>query len=203
MPIFAGILPDAAMRFDDICAEVAKRSDTLGATDIIKRYVAQATLQVHAHDDWALDADEFTFLIDATMGTVFNYPTSNITKFRKVNRVYPIDAQGNEMLNYPIERVDPTSLLDYNNLPRMGYVPIRETLQFRQCSNLYGIKIFYQRYPDVGITNETYNSWIAELYPYAIIDAATQNMQNNSGNADLARGINMNLHYDTLRKLAP
>lgn len=160
------------MTFDELLAEVyslTKRADLVVET---KSAVKAATLKAHQLDFFSKDLYETIIEADepAYIHTI-DYPAiiSNFRALKYLRKIGLTDGQPTDF----IEIITPDLVLDSYNVMRenVAYTAGRN-IELR--SDTLVQKIILGCYVNPIITEGSYSSWVAELYPYVIIFEAAK-----------------------------
>jgi len=191
------------MTLDDLVTNVVDRTSRPDKTTSIIAYIRQAVNLLHTTTDYNRDVIS-TSLVNAS-GPQYDYDidTSALTNFRKIKSVSYIDSDGNEIKQIPITHADITALLDYSGAISENVVYNLGGGSYRVHGGFpfYGVKVYYYAFPLMGATAATFNSWIADLYPWIIIDMATKSIKAGTGDDSSASMIQQDINTH-LRALA-
>lgn len=157
------------MLLSDLLQEVyaeTKRPD-LSVLTISK--IREATQFLHGADDWKRDLLSVQFSLPSAMYET-NLDIGFIQRRRRIYQVIPLGAD-----TQPLERAD---ISEFSNNSTGEVMPHC----FYEFGNTVGIKsayptqqlvLWFYAFPEIGSSDETYKSWIADINPYAIILYAT------------------------------
>jgi hypothetical protein len=197
------------MNFSELCNEVSintGRGDLLNSGEI-GTAVKRATMKMHSINFWPQDLAEAIvgFKTNPTTGQYdFNQTmiiAEEMARFRAVKYIreyrpanqsvssiapYMIsgwDNNGDEMLYYT--KQDPDAMLDEFNATASNVWYIGgSNLNLRGRLPVQAVSIGWYQYPIIDPL--AFSSWIAEQYPYAIIDEATRMINKLTGYLDIA-----------------
>lgn len=160
------------MTFDELLTEVyllTNRSDLEVQT---KAAIKAATLKAHMSDFYSKDIYESYIDLGATDNYVHSFDyISSISNFRAIKYIRKIDSDG-EAGDF-IEVIEPEEVLDSYGVGRtdIAYVAGR-VIEIKSSTEFS--KLILGCYVLPIIVEATYSSWVAELYPYAIVFEAAR-----------------------------
>jgi hypothetical protein len=191
------------MNFGQLCAEVftiTGRPDLLAETQLAVR---RATLFLHGFDTWFRDFNEKRIDFAASSYTFSISLRDNFTNFRKFRYIKPFDpATG--IPTADIIHCNADDLWDeFKRAKKDIYYIAGDNVNIRtSCAQTNFIAGYYQL-PNV---QDAYYSWIADIYPYAIVEDAAGRIlqmigQIDEGNKfiDPQKGSVMTTHIPWLR----
>lgn len=169
---------------------------TSGEIDIAIR---RATLKLHSMAFWPKDLAEVVLTFnDATQRNQSIATGVDLQRFRAVKYIrenFPIVTPptpaylASRITNEPqfFTKQEPDAILDnygtaMNNIWYLG----GSNINLRCRLPLPAVTIGYYQYPIIQ-TAATFNSWIADIYPFAIIDEAARMIFKTTGYSELAR----------------
>lgn len=131
--------------------------------------IREATQFLHGADDWARDL----LAVDIALPTALqetNVDIGFIQRRRRIKEVIPLGSD-----TQPLERAD---ISDFSNkhtgmVNPHCYYEFGTSLGIRSAYPTTKLAVWMYVYPEIGSTDSTYKSWIADLNPYAIILYAT------------------------------
>lgn len=181
MSIFAALISDVII--------ATGRSD-LEATGDIGLAIRRATLKAHSMAFWPMDLAEGVVLFaDAAARNQSINVATHLDRFRAVKyiREYPSVSSTTGADAQFYTKQDPDAILDaygqtMNNIWYLGGSNIN--LRSRGAGNT-GVSIGWYQHPLVS-SAVNYASWIADSYPFAIVDEAARMIFKNTGNMDMA-----------------
>lgn len=155
-----------------------------------------ATLKVHLGDKYVRDLVTTQTALLGTSQTLLQIATSTtLQRFRDVAQVQLLDVNGN-LLDYPeIEIVEPGDIYE------VGYTGVRKpyiawlagtALNVYAACGMYGAQVVWYQSPNV--TRDTYDSWIAQLFPDIIVWEGAMFIWNRTGNEAKAQEAYKVLH---------
>lgn len=127
--------------------------------------IREATQFLHGADDWARDLVAVDFALPAPIQET-NLDIGFVQRRRRIHQVIPLG-----MDTQPLESA---SISEFSNnftgeLKPHCYYEFGSTLGIKSNYPTSKIVAWMYVYPEIGTTDETYKSWIADLNPYAII----------------------------------
>lgn len=160
------------MTFDELLAEVyllTKRDDLVAET---KAAIKSATLKAHHFDFFSKDIYETVITADSPAYIhSIDYPAI-ISNFRAIKYLRKIDLVTGDPSDF-IEVITPEQVLD-------GYKVVRDNVAYTAGRNIELRsdteiqKLILGCYVNPIVTDAGYSSWVAELYPYAIVFEAAR-----------------------------
>lgn len=159
------------MTFDELLAEVyvlTNRPDLIAET---KSAVKAATLKAHQSDFYSKDIYE-TVITAPTAAYVhsIDYPAI-ITNFRALKYIRKLDATGNPTDFITV--ITPEEVLDSYGTAKsdIAYIAGR-VIELRSSTEVQKLLLGCYVFPIIAETS--YGSWVAELFPYAIVYEAAR-----------------------------
>lgn len=145
---------------------ITKRQDMESTT--IAVMVRAATLKMHQADFYAKDLFETVITFpSAEFLQTFDYLTT-IPRWRALKYLRKIDPTSNEVMEPPLGILTPDSLLDSYQVEKTNVA--YEAGLFLQIKCNVEIQSFVLGcYLNPDITDANFTSWIAQMYPYAIV----------------------------------
>lgn len=193
------------MNFGQLCNEVMTitgRPDLAADTQLAVR---RATLYLHGIDTWFRDFAEKRVAFDAVSYNFSINITREFTNFRKLRYIKPFDTTtGTVKKDRDIKFMSPDNLWDeFSQDKKDIYYIAGINLNIRAKETENGFLVGYYTMPNVM---DAFYSWIAELYPYAIVDEAAGHMLRiiglvDEGNkyVDAQKGTVATIHIPWLR----
>lgn len=167
---------------DEVYA-LTKRSDLVAQTESAIR---MATLRAHHLDFWSRDLREEVVDFTTPAFTVtWSYKVA-YPRFRSVNYIVKAQHPSNEPYGSPLENITPLSGYDDYQLQKQNVWYIAGTsMRLSFSEQVRKILIGFYQHPD--IVAPAYVSWIADDYPWVIIQRAAERVLSSIGFEDLAR----------------
>ena len=161
------------MTLTQLISEVAIATNRPDLTNDITQAIRKATMKCHLADEFKFDLSEVVITVPTQ--TDFHYQldlsnTTNYPLFRKVSHIqeYNLPLAGNEIV---FEPKDAAGLMDDYMLESNDYYyQAGYAINIGSHKQLTQLRVGYWKLPDIGVS--TYSSWIANMYPDAIIDEA-------------------------------
>lgn len=167
------------MNFGELCQEVytlTNRPELVNETQLALR---RAAIKFHSIDFWLRDKVERTVQFTASSAVQLDV-TALFERFRKFGHLAPFDpVTGSVLPCYDqgsgqargLKEISPAALFDpYNNNKNDVFYLAGNFLNIKFGSGQSGLYASWYKYPLVQPHN--FNSWIAELYPYLLVDEA-------------------------------
>lgn len=172
--------------FGQLCDDVitlTSRPELVAETQLAVR---NATQFFHLSDFWQRDCEERLFQFDAA-AFLFSLPVSStMERFRKLRYIKKFDLIASitkESKEDKISECDPNSLFDrYNSIKTNVYYLAGDNLNLRLSTAENGLFASWYKYPNTS--PEAYASWIADMYPAAIVNKAAAEIQRDIGMTD-------------------
>ena len=168
--------------------QLTKRPDL--ETTLIPTAIKKATLKEHAADDYPRDFRSVTLATGSTE-LKFSVDISSALRLRRIHLVqeYNINANAHiDTIRFEKQPVD--NIFDnYNAEIYNYYYQVGMVLNLRAIRAVEQLQLFYYQYPDVYTD---YSSWIADVYPFAIIEAAASEVFKSTGKDDEAATYRQN-----------
>lgn len=171
------------MNYGQLCNEVITitgRPDLIPETQLAVR---RATLYLHGLDTWFRDFNEKRIAFPALDYKFSIAIKDNFTNFRKFRYIKPLDpATGLVLSDHDIKYCPPDNLYDEFKRPKNDiYYVAGNNLNIRCASQQQGFLFGYYILPNVA---DAFQSWIGDLYPYAIIEEAAGRVLHMIGQID-------------------
>lgn len=157
------------MTLTEILNEVYLETKRPDLVDLTLSKVREATQFLHGADDWKRDLISVDFALPMPLQET-NLDIGFIQRRRRIHQVIPMG-----MDTQPLERAD---ILEFSNnftgevLPHC-YYEFGNTIGVRSAYPTNKLVVWMYVFPEIGATDATYKSWIADLNPYAVILYAT------------------------------
>lgn len=195
------------MDYNTIYQEVLNLTNRPDLTNETRLAIQKTTMQLHQMDFWYKDL--FEDVIANLPTDVYTYSLdipSNFTRFRAFNYIRMLDPS-----NVPVaelELVSPKDIFDYYHKEKTNVFYVGgQSLNVRVNLPYPAMIVGYYQYPDVtvdttGTGTTSYNTWIAQENPYAIIEGAAANLFKTIGYADSANFYQQNFmeHVQMLKQ---
>lgn len=157
------------MLLSDILQEVYAETKRPDLPELTLSKVREATQFLHGADDWSRDLVQVNFALPVPLRET-NLDIGEILRRRRIKSVIPLGPD-----TQPLERTDITEFS--NNFtgevhPHCFY-EFGNTVGIRSHYFTSNIVMWMYVFPEIGATNDTYKSWIADVNPYAVIMYAT------------------------------
>jgi len=169
--------------------DITKRPDLIQETILAIR---KATMKLHMAELWKNDIAQVYPLVTAGVGDTYSYrytlTLNAATVFPRFRRVAFIKEYNATPLGYEIDfkELDMASLLDNYQLEKVNYwTQAGMGATIRSSKALTQVRVGYYRYPDINPI--TFESWIANQFPDAIIEEAIASIFEAVGKIDEAR----------------
>lgn len=151
--------------------ELTKRPDLVDET---KSAIKAATLKAHMSDYYSKDIYEmYVNLSDTTSKYIWSLDYITLmSNFRSLKYIRKYDSDAGEPSDF-IEVITPNEVLDSYKVTKTDvcYVAGR-VIEIRSSTAIS--KLILAAYVNPIITDADYSSWVAELYPYAIVYEAAR-----------------------------
>lgn len=188
------------MNFEELVKaviNVTNRPDLVAETiEAIKR----STIKMHTVDFFPRDLQQITYPVNAAQGQI---SLEGFTRLRKILKIIGHTSSGRF---YDLKPLSFSDVQTFGGATKLGYFQAGSAISFRAFEKLNTLTIAAYVLPDTS--KENYNSWIAELYPYAIIDDAAASIMMDLGNTTAAQALlsrvgtknsdNMSAHIPTI-----
>lgn len=199
------------MLFSELVNETITLTNRPDFINEIRLHVLKACHKLHTMDFWTRDrrVDVYTFDTSAYIQTLS--VRGVFPGWRAFSFIRIWDASGRDWQTqlltgtgrYPlIEIVDPQQLFDeyYTDKLNVAYMA-GDSLSFRFAIPVQQILVGWYKLPILVADDAQFNSWIAEDYPWAIIDHAAASVFKMIGYDDQSRKMDVNLaeHLQILR----
>ena len=161
------------MTFGELLAEVytlTNRSDLVAETKVA---VKSATLKAHQSDFYSKDLSEVYINLGTTDAYVWSFDViTHVSNFRAIKYIRKYDPDTSEPGDF-ISIILPEEVLDSYKVTRkdVAYVAGRN-IEIKSSTEFS--KMIFASYVNPIITESGYSSWVADLYPYAIVYEATR-----------------------------
>lgn len=174
------------MNLTEITTEVyalTKRPDLVAQTEAAIR---MATLRAHHLDFWQRDLREEIVDFTTPAFTVsWAYKTA-YPRFRSVNYIVKAEHPSNEPYGAPLKNVTPLGVYDeYDAQKQNVWYMAGTVINLRFSEQVRKIAIGFYQHPNIVAPD--YESWIADDYPWVIIQRAAERVLSGIGFEDLAR----------------
>lgn len=166
------------MTFQELVDAVVNLTNRPELVEETKHAVQRSTLKMHTIDFFPKDLTVETFTVNAAFGDI---SLAHIPRIRKIHKVLAQSLSGKFEVLQPLQ-ID--KMLGFGAHSIVGYFMAGNKMSFRCRETVYNIQIALYQLPDVQ--PKTFKSWIADLYPYAIIDDACASILTDTGNLDIA-----------------
>lgn len=157
------------MDFGQLCSQVGvitNRPDLINETQLAVR---RATLYFHGLDTWFRDFNEKRFDFTAQSYTFTVDITKEFSNFRKLKYLKTLDSNTGDVKK-DIKFMGPDNLWDeFGRYKKDVWYVAGTRLNFKTAVQETSFLVGYYSYPNLA---DAYDSWIAEQFPYAIIDEA-------------------------------
>jgi hypothetical protein len=169
------------MTYDEILSEVylyTKRPDLVART---RSAVRTATLFAHRTDNYWRDlADGILIPVSAAEGNISLQ--DYLPRFRSLNSIYPVDG---DRRGPDLERRDADDLLDeYRSKRTHWFYGHANGIRYHTALLLPNMRVSYWR--DPAVDPDTFDSWIARIYPDVIIHWAASLVMRSVGHREEA-----------------
>lgn len=166
------------MNLGELCQEVftiTNRPELVNETQLALR---RATLKFHMIDFWKRDRFEKTLTFAAASAVQIDL-AANFERWRAFRTLAPFDPVSGKILpcydkngdSRSLNEIDPEKLFDNYSMDRNDVFYVSgSSLNIRFASGQTGLYAAWYKYPLVAVTN--YSSWIADIYPYILIEEA-------------------------------
>lgn len=159
------------------------RPDLVSETQLAVR---SATLFFHLKDFWMRDRIEKLLPFNATLTNFQVDLPANFTNWRKFSYIRKWDGSVGEPGDY-IKQMDPTAMFDEFAAKKTNVYYVSGTkLNMKTSEGQSAFLVGWYTYPNV---TDQFNSWIADMLPYAIIDMAAGDILNKIGQVDEANKL--------------
>lgn len=188
------------MNFAEIQASVYTITNRPNLVNETILAIQEATMALHGIENWWRDRVEQQVVFSAN-GNYQQIPLATLPRFRTFSYIRKFDPTGTDPLTgisgggAPGDLFDPCppdKLLDPYKITKDniyyltgGGNAASAVAQLRSTVAFQYLLIAWMRFPQVDVA--TYQSWIAELYPYAIITAASMKLRKYMVDADAAK----------------
>lgn len=171
------------MTLTQMIAAVVDRTDRPDMASTITGFIQQTANKLHSQYDFAKDIVVVPISNPAGPAYVFDYDASVLDKFRKIKEIRFLDMYGNELTEIKVDKVDLLNMLDYTGQVQSPSWMALGGYKYRIRSDfpVSAMNIYYYAYPNMGSTDGTFTSWIANEYPWVFIDMAVRAVKNNTG----------------------
>lgn len=167
------------MNLGELCQEVytiTGREDLVAETQLAIR---RATLKFHAIDFWL--RDKFEQILQFTSASVLQIDIAqSLPRFRKFEHIYPYDVTCGKVVPIydqisgqarGLKEISAAQLFDAYNGDKLDvFYMAGNFVNIRFSQGREGIYLSYWQYPVVTLNG--YVSWIADMYPYILIEEA-------------------------------
>lgn len=158
------------MNFTALLSEVYTKTSRPDLVDDTKSAVKAATLKVHRYEDFSRDLFETGIAFQAADYQLQFYYQQLIPRWRKDKYFRKADVNGIPgvfLKRYALEKT-----IDQYGLTRTDvYYPSGSVININSSTLLQYLLLGCYLFPDINET--TYTSWIADLYPFAIVYEAS------------------------------
>lgn len=192
------------MTLGEMCALVMTgtgRPDLIADTQLAVR---RATLWYHGYENWFRDLREKQFNFAET-GYQFQINIANqLNRFKQIRYIRYYDPLAGMVGDY-VKPCEPDNLFDEFRAQKTDiYYVAGSVLNIKSGSPQSALIIGWYEMPDII----NYQSWIADLYPFAIVDHAIGTVKYQVGEVEEAnkfldpvKGLVATLHIPTLRAM--
>jgi hypothetical protein len=172
------------MNFQQIYDAVVELTNQPQLVRETEQAILRSTLRMHSVDFF--ERDKFIQTINSAGGRIASIAISSFPLCRKIKDVRAFKQDGR---NWQIKVGTEKDLFENRYCPNIAY-NLGAILQVRASEDFNSLAVSYYAFP--AATKESYKSWIAELYPYSIIDDAAATVlyltgDNEQGSALAAR----------------
>lgn len=173
-----------AMTFDELYEEVIKvtKRPELEAETILA--IKRATLLLHSSDNYARDLIIGSYTLPVA-GYAASIELNQFPRLRTFSWVREKTLTGNTGEEIMLDPLDSDMIFDEYLVEKTNYFYVAGAVLNVKCSNVLSA-IDYAYFALPSTVYETYNSWIAEQYPYAIVDEAASSIFKLIGKDDEA-----------------
>jgi len=179
------------MNRTDIIDAVVTRTKRPDLQDEIWLNIQQATLTAHNKDFFKRDLAEVPLVYNPTIIKGQIIVDSVLPAFRKICYIRKYDPDTQTLGSFLTE-VEPDKQIDYWNRAKADVYYIGGKVVNWQASTEEKAHIVgYWRFPDVS--KEKYDSWIADMYPFCIIERAVSKIFRTIGQEDQARSLQQDI----------
>jgi hypothetical protein len=199
--------------FTDLVAKViieTNRPDlgliTSGGTGEIPQAIQASTLKMHGLDFFFRDV-QMAEVVFGTPDYVQSIDVDTLSRYRNLYYIRkwdgdidtpnfaPLTGEGSDVYNASlgfIELLTPADLIDSYGWQKTDVAfQTGDTIMIQSSTELEYARIGWFKFPEIGdattATNPTYDSWIAEKHPFAIIYDAASAILQKKGQTDAAR----------------
>lgn len=175
--------------WDSLVADVITLTNRPELTDETQLAVRMGILRAHSCAHFVRDLVTTQTALQSSSSTLLQVATSTtLLRFRDVAAVRLLDVDGNVLHNPEIELVEANDIYEY------GYKGVRKpyvawiagtALNVYAACGMYGVEVLWYQSPNV--TRATCDSWIAQLFPDAIIWEAAMMVWSRTGNEAKAK----------------
>lgn len=178
------------MDYTTIYNEVINLTNRPDLADETRLAIQKTTAKLHQLDFWYKDLDE---VVIGNLPQDYKFSLdipSNFARFRAFNYLRMLDANNNPQEE--LELISPKQVFDSFQQERTNVFYVGGmSLNCRLANTRPAMIVGYYQYPDVGVATggvgtTTFSSWIANEYPYAIIEEAAAQVFRTIGYADAA-----------------
>jgi hypothetical protein len=152
------------MKFKQLCDSVANLTNRPDFVGEIKLAVQHSTLKLHSLDFFPKDREILTYQFSNA-----NSPAIDLSGIARLRRVKTVYAQQQNSAPQALQELQFSDLIDFGGKHKTGYVLNKNVLTVH-LRNVTALMLEAYVLPDVS--PENYSSWIADLYPFAIIHNA-------------------------------
>lgn len=186
-----------AMTLSQMVTEAVTRSGRPEKQALLQSYILEVTLQLHCANNWNYDRASFdhTFVTPAARVT---FPFSTITNFRALDGIKRL-ADDDLSVEYEpaLALASAATLTDEFGQQRTEcYFLNGAGVTLLGVANFKNIRVYHYKLPLLGTTDGTYSSWIADKYPYIIVNMAVQLLHKRTGNREIANDMNADVAAD-------
>lgn len=161
------------MTFAELLEEVYTLTNRPDLVNETKSAVKAATLKLHQTDFYSKDIAELRIVLGVSTTTYiysFDY-ISAISNFRAIKYIRKLDSTETPTEFFDI--ITPEEVLDSYNIVRTDVCYVAGRVLELRSSTAFN-KMILGAYVFPIVTENGYSSWIAELYPYAIVYEAAR-----------------------------
>jgi hypothetical protein len=161
---------------------ITKRSDMVTQTDSAIR---MATLRAHQLDFWQRDLrEEIVDFLTPAYAITWN-PKTAYPRFRAVNYIVKVQHPSDEIYGKPLENHSPIGSYDSYGIQKQNvWYMAGAAIRLNFSEQVRKVAAGFYQHPDIAAP--AYSSWIADDYPWAIIERAAAKILTQTGNTDLA-----------------
>jgi len=186
--------------WDAQIADIMELTNRPELDDLTALALRMATLKTHLCDHFVRDivtSDQVAFDDSASVTSLSIATTTEFARFRDVHMVQLLDVDGVALDSPEVEIVEANDIFEpgYRGVKR-PYIAwmAGSNLNIYAACGMYGARVLWFQSPNV--TRDTYDSWIAQLFPDVIVWEAAMMVWNRTGNETKAKEAWVTLHGD-------